>query len=42
MSVFTSDGRHTHYMATRAWRCYTAGFLAVRGRDPGVTVSVGF
>lgn len=42
MSVFTCDGRHTHYMATRAWGRYTAGFLAVRGRDPGVTVSVGF
>jgi hypothetical protein len=42
MSVFTSDGRHTQSTATRAWRRYTAGLPAVRGKDPGVTVSVGF
>jgi hypothetical protein len=36
------DGRHTHYMATRTRGRYTLGFLAVRGRAPGVTLSVGF
>jgi hypothetical protein len=36
------DGVHTHLMATRAYGRTTLGLLAVRGRDPGVTVSVGF
>jgi len=36
------DGRHTHYMATHTQGRYSVGFLAIEGRDPGVTVSVGF
>jgi hypothetical protein len=36
------DGRHTHPMATYTRGRYSLGLLAVRGRDPGVTVSVGY
>jgi hypothetical protein len=36
------DGRYTHLMASYTWGRTTLGVLAVRMKDPGVTVSVGF
>ena len=36
------DGRHTHLLASYTRGPYTLGLLAVRLRDPGVMMSVGF
>jgi hypothetical protein len=36
------DGRHTHLMVTISRGRYSLGLLAVRLRDPGLTISPGY
>lgn len=41
-AMYLHDGAHGHLAATYSWQRYSATFLAVRRREPGINLSVSF